>query len=400
MANLEDIYSNNFYKTVSQNKGSNLRANRDGLSSDELFLLNCLGSNKPDFGSQYQRVVELATTEDDFERVAREWEAVAEKVVRWQGHLGPKSIEWLRQAHETYVKTQKRTALLFARAGDFDSAETHLRNAHITVRSSQISLDLLVSEKEKEQIIETALQNTPTDYFWKRLKSAAQEGDVEKAKKYASLTIQSLATKGLITIPENPFEKLIIANRKYERFFHAQKEVMDYHRIAYIVAIRKATTDALGFAIKNTSNSRESYKGEIQERHRKVKELFLESIKIFVRKYWYTDAYGYAIRSFNELIDPIFDELMRCSTDKNHWLREICKPKQGREKGRFNGEIIGVERRATESTALVAFSWYQRTFNETQIPIPVEAHYSVVFVRYHGHLPKTSDAKKKQKRKR
>ena len=382
---INSIFNENF------SKSKNIPYNKKGSSLDNLFSKSESGRYSsrpfipPSFDAEYARMRELATEEDDFKLVVDVFGSI---VKRTPGIGIERAKEVLREAHQIYVETQKQLARIFGDQGQFDLAEEHLKNAHLGCEIGlgyydKVVLKPRIEDGEVSQIVDNAVRNTPPQYFLQRVMTASEEGDVEGIEKYISLSLKSLKEKGVIEIPDR--EKMRrrepMSGRRYEEFFRLQMEFGKLHKKAYGVAIRKKVEEAVGHAVgSNDKYIVSTYKNKIETLREEAKDLMLDSITKMVPKAKKSDAFNATIAFFNGVLNPLYDTLSACLENENHPLRTLYRPT--RENANSWGKIVGSERIAVETTAVVPRRFYDRMFEETRIPFVVHPFFNPVVERY------------------
>jgi len=315
----------------------------DGVPSTSQSPIKSNIPQTPSFDSDYERMIRLASEEDDFKAVVTIFSSIVEKT---NGIGIGKAKEVLREAYEIYIDNQKQLARLFGDQGQFDIAEEHLKNTHLGCQIGlghfdKVVLKPKIEDYEVRQIFDNAMQNTLPQYFLQRVMTTSEEGNVEGIEKYISLSLKSLKERGVIEILDR--EKIrrgeSSSNRKYESFFRLQMEFGKMYKKAYQIAVRKKVEEGVAYAVRDNKYQVSSDKTKIDQLREEAQDLMLDSVRKMVPDARMSDAFDATIGFFNEFLNPMYDELLVCREDGSHPLRNLYRPTT--ENGYVWGKIVG-----------------------------------------------------------
>jgi len=355
---MENIFNNNYSNNIEDLLSKGYSSKRQNSIND--ILSNSIQSrpSPPNFEYMFSSLKELSAGEDNFDVILRRIQSIANKANR-HGKLRRAEIV-IGEAHEIYIITQKTKALEYAEQGDFDRAYEHFTNAHISIGGA-LKLDQKITEEEADVILDTAFKNVDPAYLWFKLEIAAEQGNVDDAGRYASFTLKALSAQDYIELPtkENLFEDREVKDpKKFLKYIEVQKEVKNLHYLAYQNAFRNHISISIGYAIQhpNLKYTNISTRSAIEKTKEQIKEAILDRVEELVPRSLESAEYKSAIEAMNKLLNPLFDELERCTEDEDHEFRKMFTVERNEKR-----QVIGVKRtpeyeehlKKASSTALV-----------------------------------------------
>src|SRR3989338_4657010 len=87
--------------------------------------------------------------------------------------------------------------------------------------------------------------------------------------------------------------------------------------------------EASGYAVRVSFPG--LYVSEIDKRRENVRDLLLDRVERLVAERFQEEEFDSVLKVMNDVLDPFFDELLDCSRNQKHWLREIFEPVLGPE---------------------------------------------------------------------
>lgn len=331
----------------------------------------------PLFTAEYARMIRLAEEQDDFGKVAEVFLSVAQ--------MSPllASVEAereLQRAHAVYVTAQKRLAKVFGDQGQLDLTRQHLSNATSTMTldlgyNGKITLQPEIEEGYAHSIMDNALRNTPLGPLLQRVVNFSQEGDVEKTTEYVYLSLRAFGLRGLLEAPtgETLRNGASSRNRKYDVFFTLQRGLHTLHQRAYGVAARKKMEEALGYAVQDTRGSDPSPARKIEKLRVEAQDILLAAVRETVPSNLISGAFDTVFTFINTVLDPASDELIACSTDRDHPLRTLFRAKVKKEG--LQETVEGVVATPITTTALVPRQFYEEQFRRNGIPLRIHSFF-------------------------
>ncbi|MBI5002224.1 hypothetical protein HZC31_02470 [Candidatus Woesearchaeota archaeon] len=324
--------------------------------------------------AEYQRMKRVAVEEDDFRRVLDVYSAILKRSPSVHGE----ATRVLREAFALYGTTQQQVADIFAGQGDFEETDTHIKNAcsSYTVRIdfSEVTLEPAIENGKLEEIVNKAVEKTPSAHFIEKAMKAADAGDTKEAAKYSGLSFRALRVKGTRQF----CREIGVTLDDEDDYAYAPvkigKTIKRLHQKVYRVALQRKGEEAIGYAVDRSLTS----SSEISRLRGVVAELVLEYWDIFVNTPPGKDS---GITAFlNGAAHPVFDTLVDVAQDKNHPLRIIYKAK--REQPYAWSKIVGCERVEVPQTQVVPRAFYEQAYQQTGIPILVHPFFNRIAQRY------------------
>ena len=266
----------------------------------------------PSEEAEYQRMKKLATEEDDFRRVLDVYSAIIKRSPTVRGE----ATRVLREAFVLYGTTQQQVADIFARQGDFEEVDAHIKNAcrsySVQGASLEVSLESAIDSGKLEEIVNKAVEKTPSAHFMERAMKAADAGDTKEAGKYCGLSFKALRVKGTIQFCREIGVTLDDEDDYAYVPIKIGKTIKKLHQKAYSVALQRKVEEAIGHAVEGNSNS-------LPQLRNATTELVLEYWGIFVKTHHGKDS---GITAFlNGAVHPVTDTLVDVAKNNHHPLQ-------------------------------------------------------------------------------